>query len=155
MALGMILGIASMARGQATTGAPPVYDPGPTLPMIDGTFQYSLFASEMAQTGYSSSVTGTTNLGGTAEYVSKSTVAPVSVFSSGGSLYTTQPGVNSSTFQGLTVSQGLVRGAGPWGSAIQRAFFLILRRQEYTGFPELAVSDCNQSQVGTFRTKPC
>ncbi len=70
MALALILGMGSMAQGQAASGATPEYNPGPTLPMIDGNFQYSLFASEVAQTGYTNGVTSTTNFGGTLEYLS-------------------------------------------------------------------------------------
>src|SRR5580658_4792507 len=109
MALGMILGMGSMAQGQAASGATPEYNPGPNLPLIEGNFQYSLFASEVAQTGYTNGVSSTTNLGGTAEYLSMSVPHPFNMLYTGGYLFTTQPGVGSSTFQGLSVSQGLVR----------------------------------------------
>jgi hypothetical protein len=111
MALGMILGMGSMAQSQATTGSTPVYNPGPTLPLIDGTFQYSLFASEVAQTGYVSGVSSSTDLGGSMEYASKSVTSPFSMIYSGGYIFNTQSGVGSSTFQGLSASQGLIRGA--------------------------------------------
>ncbi len=110
IALGMILGMASMALGQATSGETSIYNPGPTLPSIEGKFQYSLFASEVAQTGYSNGVTSTTNLGGSLEYASKSVSTPTDVLYSGAYLFTTQPGFGNSTFQGLTISQGLIRG---------------------------------------------
>jgi hypothetical protein len=110
MGLAVMLGMGSMARGQAVSGATPEYNPGPTLPMIDGNFQYSLFASEVAQTGYTAGVTSTTNFGGTLEYISRSVPHPSTVLYSGGYLFTTQPGIGNSTFQNLSVSQGLVRG---------------------------------------------
>ena len=115
MALGMILGMGSMAQGQATTGATPTYNPGPTLPQIDGTFQYSLFASEVAETGFTNNVNASTNLGGTAEIMSKSTVAPFSLLYTGGYIMTTEPSFSNSTFQALTASQGFIGGGWVFG----------------------------------------
>lgn len=111
MALAIVFGLGSTAKGQAVSGATPEYNPGPTLPMIEGNFQYSLFASEVAQTGYTDGVTSTTNFGGTMEYLSRNVAHPFDMLYTGGYLFTTQPGVGNSTFQDLTISQGLVKGA--------------------------------------------
>ena len=112
MAVAVILGMGSVAQSQAVSGANPEYNPGPTLPMIDGNFQYSLFASEVAQTGYTNGVTSTTNFGGSLEYLTRNESHPFTALYAGGYLFSTQPGIGNSTFQDLSISQGLVKG--PW-----------------------------------------
>ena len=135
MALGMILGMGSTAQGQATTGATPTYNPGPTLPKIDGNFQYSLFASETAETGFTNDVNASTNLGGTAIYMTNSTMAPFSLAYSGGYVMTTEPSFSSSTFQGLTVSQGLVGGGWAMGVTDSVSFLPSAPTGGFSGVP--------------------
>ena len=136
MALAIILGAGSMAQGQATpAGGTPEYNPGPTLPRIDGNFQYSLFASQVAQTGFSDGVTSSTNLGGSMEYLSKNATLPFSALYSGGYLFTTQPGVGSSTFQNASVSQGLVRGGWAMGVSDSVSYLPNAPASGLTGVP--------------------
>jgi len=109
----ILMGTGRLLRCQATPTAAiaePRFNPGPNLPMIDGSFQYSLTASELIQTGLNSTsgVTATTNLSGNAEYISPSTVHPTLLLYSGGVLFNSFAGQGTQTYQSLTISQGLV-----------------------------------------------
>ena len=110
-----MLGMSGLLLAQATpaaTATGPVYNPGPSLPSIDGNFQYALTAAEVVQFGYSGSSGNTymTSFSGDAEYISKNSQRPFNLLYAGGLLYSTYSGLGLSTFQTLTVSQGLVRG---------------------------------------------
>lgn len=107
-----------MLHGQAiptATSREPAYNPGPSLPVIDGNFQYSVTASELIQRGGIGNYSEP-SLSGNLEYLSKSAVRPFSIFYTGGILYSTYKGLGVQTFQNLTVSQGLV--AGPWNLGV-------------------------------------
>jgi hypothetical protein len=102
--------LAQAVPAGTTTG--PVYNPGPSLPLIDGNFQYALTASEIIQFGYSGS-SGQyymTSLSGDAEYISKNSQRPFSLLYAGGLLLSSYSAQGVSTFQTLTASQGLVLG---------------------------------------------
>jgi hypothetical protein len=109
---------ASVACGQAapaaTSMAPTV---GPiTLPTLDGIFRYSLSASELVQTGYRSSGVGfSTVFSGDAAYNSKSEARPFSMVYAGGVMLGNQYGRSATTFQNLSLSQGLIKGAWSFG----------------------------------------
>src|SRR5271170_6108736 len=88
-ALAMFLAAGITLRGQATptaTSSVPRYNPGPSLPMIDGNLQYALTGSEIFQLGLNSGsdVTATTNLSGDVEYLSTSAAHPFSMLYAGG-----------------------------------------------------------------------
>jgi hypothetical protein len=124
-ALTLLLSARSVLNAQAlptATAAEPRYNPGPTLPMIDGTFHYSLSASELFQTGLNSvpGLSATTNLSGNAEYVSPSLSHPTSLLYSGGILFSNATGQGTQTFQGVTLSQGIV-GHG-WSAGVSDTF---------------------------------
>ncbi len=111
--IGAVLGLSGMARGQAAPAASvsgPVFNPGPTLPAIDGTFQYALNASEGVQSGYfgGSGVTYSTNLSANLEYISPSQVHPFSMLYGGGVQLSSYSAANTQVYQNLTISQGWV-----------------------------------------------
>jgi hypothetical protein len=116
--LTLLFGVSSLAMAQATpavTATTPTYTPGVTLPLIDGNFQYAVSVSEILQSGYASQNGGiakTTNLSGDVEYLSKSQSAPFSLLYAGGYLITSDSTQQSSTYQSLSISQGLLHG--PW-----------------------------------------
>lgn len=115
----LLLGINTLAFAQAApavTATTPAYNSGVIMPAIDGNFQYALSVSELIQSGYYGSGIGTTtNFGGDLEYTSLNTKAPFSVLYAGGYLLTQNYGQNSSTYQSLTISQGLVYGRWSMG----------------------------------------
>ncbi len=116
--LAFLTGFGGLVHGQATPTAStsaPVYNPGPSLPAIDGNFQYSLAASEIVQRGGLGEYQETSG-SGTVEYLSRSTVTPFSLLYSGGVLYSTYIGMGLQTFQSATASQGLV--AGRWNLGV-------------------------------------
>jgi hypothetical protein len=118
-ALALLLGANSMLRAQAiptATSGEPVYNPGPNLPKIDGNFQYSLAASEIVQRGGIGNYEESSG-SGTVEYLSRSTVTPFSMLYSGGLLYSTYSSLGFQTFQGATVTQGLVAGRWDFGAS--------------------------------------
>ena len=103
---------AALAHGQAlptATASPTDLMPARSLPLIDGTFDYALNASEIIQTGYGNSgdVYYSTNLSGDVVYRSKSVEAPFSAVYAGGVLISNQSGQSTQPFQSLTLSQGL------------------------------------------------
>ncbi len=111
--IGTVLGLQGLARAQAApagTASGPTFNPGPTLPAIDGSLQYSLSASEAIQTGYygRSGVSTSTILSGNVEYISPSQVHPFSLLYGGGVMFGTYSGSGNGVFQNLSVSQGLV-----------------------------------------------
>ena len=107
--MGTVLGVHGVAQGQAApAGSAPVYNPGPSLPAIDGSFQYALSGSESIQSGYSGTgVNSSTNLSGRVEYISPSHTHPLSLLYGGGLLLSTYGGSNG-IFQNFTISQGLI-----------------------------------------------
>jgi hypothetical protein len=110
----LMLGLSTMAWGQAEPSAIAPYTPGrtlSTLPNLDGSFQYALNASELIQTGYGGGgVTEATNLSGDVAYYSKSKATPFSLLYAGGVILGNQYGSSSLPFQSLSISQGLVTG---------------------------------------------
>ncbi len=124
-ALTFLLSARSSLNAQATPTASAGeirYNPGPTLPLIDGTFHYSLSASELFQTGLNSvsGLTATTSLSGNVEYLSPSSVHPTSLLYSGGILFSNANGQGTQTFQTVTASQGVV-GHG-WAAGVADTF---------------------------------
>jgi hypothetical protein len=112
-ALAMFLAASITLRGQATptaTSSVPRYNPGPSLPMIDGNLQYAFTGSEIIQFGLNgvSGTTATTNLSGDVEYLSPSAVHPFSLLYTGGVQFSSLAGHTTGFFQNLSVSQGLV-----------------------------------------------
>src|SRR5882762_5046763 len=98
--LAILLGTTSCLFGQAApaaTAAGAVYNPGPTLPLIDGNFQYSLTASEIGQfgnngsqgTNSASTKSSITSFSGNVEYLSRSTAHPFTMLYTGGVLFST------------------------------------------------------------------
>jgi hypothetical protein len=112
-ALAMFLAASITLRGQATptaTSSVPRYNPGPSLPMIDGNLQYAFTGSEIIQLGLNgvSGTTATTNLSGDVEYLSTSSVHPFSMLYTGGVQFSSLAGHTTGFFQNLSLSQGLV-----------------------------------------------
>jgi hypothetical protein len=112
-ALAIFLTVSISSYGQATptaTASVPRYNPGPSLPMIDGNLQYALTGSEIFQLGLNggSDVTATTNLSGDVEYLSTSSVHPFSMLYAGGLQFSTLAGHQVVYFQSLSLSQGFV-----------------------------------------------
>ena len=83
---------------------------GFTLPSVDGTIHYALTASEIVQYGYfgSGRATASTALSGNASYSSTSVDLPFNLLYAGGVLISESSGVNTTTYQNLAVSQGLI-----------------------------------------------
>lgn len=112
--LTLLAGLACQLHGQATPTASrgePTYNPGPSLPLIDGNFKYSLTLSELVYRGVTIGNYTQTAGSGTVEYLSKSAVTPFSLLYTGGLEYTTYGSLGFQTFQLMSVSQGLVAGA--------------------------------------------
>ena len=108
-----LLGANVLLQAQAIptgTAAEPRYNPGPTLPSIDGNIQYAISLGETAQSGYfgSQGWTYTTNLSGDVEYIGRSTVRPFSMLYAGGVLLSTYTNAQTQFYQSLTISQGFV-----------------------------------------------
>ena len=119
----LFLGLNTLAFAQAApavTASAPTYNPGIVMPLIDGNFQYALSASELFQSGYyTNGVGNTTSLSGDLEYTSRNEHTPFEIMYAGGYLLTNNNGSESSTFQSLMISQGLIRG--PWSLSISDA----------------------------------
>jgi hypothetical protein len=120
--LALLLAVSISASGQATPTAStdtPRYNPGPSLPLIDGNLQYALTGSEIFQgSAYGQSGFGaTTNLSGDVEYLSKSAVHPFTLLYAGGVLFSTYAGQGVDAYQSLSVSQGLVGHGWAIGAA--------------------------------------
>ncbi len=114
-----VLALSSLrVYGQAApagVSSEPAYNPGPALPLMDGSFQYSLTGSEIVQFGGYSGQSGRTylsNLSGTVEYIAPKKDRPFTLLYSGGMLYSTYSAQGISTYQSLTAAQGFV--LGPW-----------------------------------------
>lgn len=94
------------------------------IPLGDGTLHYDLTASAIAE--YGAGVTGGSgwdsilNAGGDFSYTAKSIAHPFNLLYSGGYFWTSIPGVPSTTYQTLVVSQGLVKKN--WSAAVSNAF---------------------------------
>ena len=106
--------------GQATPAGSvtgPGYNPGPALPLMDGSFQYSLTGAEIVQFGSQgqSGRSYLSNLSGTLEYIAPKRDRPFTLLYSGGLLYSTYNTQGVSTFQTLTASQGFVFGRWAMG----------------------------------------
>ncbi|MHB8302093.1 MAG: hypothetical protein ACYDC6_04535 [Acidobacteriaceae bacterium] len=131
---GLVLGflwLATRAYGQAVapTGATEntvvSFGLNLNIPIGDGTVHYDATASEMLEQGLSGTGSGNgwysiATVGGDVSYISKSTAQPFSLLYSGGYFWSTVPGYPSTTYQNLTVSQGIVRRA--WTAAISDNF---------------------------------
>ena len=107
-----LLPVAALAQASpqaSVTNTPPANDFGFNLPTHLGTLSYSLTGSELIGTGYGNgSVGASTVASGNLAYLSKSENAPFSLVYSGGYLFSTVPGSNSSsTFQNIAASQVL------------------------------------------------
>jgi hypothetical protein len=118
--IGAVLGFGGVAEGQApptATTSGPVFNPGPTLPAIDGTFQWAASGSELIQTGFyaGGGTTSSLNLSGNAEYISKSSTHPFSMLYGGGVLLQTSSGSSNQFYQNFTISQGLVKSGWALG----------------------------------------
>jgi hypothetical protein len=109
--IGTVLGLNGIGQGQAAPAGTvngPVFNPGPTLPAIDGSFQYALSGSGSVQSGYSGSgVSSSANLSGRLEYISPSQAHPLSLLYGAGALLSTYSGSNG-IFQDFSISQGYV-----------------------------------------------
>jgi hypothetical protein len=118
--IGAVLGLSRLAHGQAApagSGSGPAFNPGPTLPAIDGTFSYALSASEAIQGGYygGSGVTYLTNLSGNVEYISPSQVHPFSMLYGGGVQFSSYSVANTQVYQNFIISQGWVEHGWAFG----------------------------------------
>jgi hypothetical protein len=116
--LAALTGVGGILHAQAlptASASTATFNPGPTLPLIDGNFQYSLTGSELVQRGGIGDYTQT-GLSGAVEYLSRSEVAPFSMLYTAGVMYSTLQSLGFQTFQMATISQGLV--AGPWNLGI-------------------------------------
>jgi hypothetical protein len=124
-ALTLLLCLPPFLHGQAvptaSTGTPS-FNPGPSLPMIDGNLQYAISASEGLQTGLNSTsgVTETTGLSGDVEYLSSSAVHPTTLLYAGGVYFSSISAQGAQTFQSISASQGLV-GHG-WAVGVSDSF---------------------------------
>lgn len=100
------VGVSSTPAAIAGTGS------GFSLPITDGLWHYALGASQMEQYGYygPSRWTGTAALNGDLGYSSGSAKAPFNMMYAGGVLISESSGVNTTTYQNMAVSQGLMRG---------------------------------------------
>ena len=126
--LALLLAVSLSASGQATPTASsdtPRYNPGPSLPLIDGNLQYAVTGSEIFQgEAYGQSGFGaTTNMSGDVEYLSPSQVHPFTLLYAGGVLFSTYAGQGVSGYQSLSVSQGLV-GRG-WAIGVSDSMSLL------------------------------
>lgn len=104
--------------GQATPTASVQPSPsGLNLPVINGTFQYGLSASEVVQNGYSSNggVYAQTSLSGDVAYTSKSEVRPFNMIYTGGTQLGNQSGASNTYYQSLILSQGYVTRSWVFG----------------------------------------
>jgi hypothetical protein len=113
------------SRGQAiptATSDTPRYNPGPSLPMIDGNLQYAVSGSEGIVTGFNgnSGLGYTTNLSGDVEYLSPSAVHPFTFLYAGGVLISNYGNASTSAYQSFALSQGLV-GHG-WALGVSDSF---------------------------------
>jgi hypothetical protein len=112
-ALAIFLAASTASHGQATpaaTSSTPRYNPGPSLPLIDGNLQYALSGSEIIQLGANGTpgTSSTTNLSGDVEYIGTSAVHPFTMLYAGGVLFSNLPGQSTGVFQTFSISQGLV-----------------------------------------------
>ncbi|MEO6912195.1 MAG: hypothetical protein ABI158_14865 [Edaphobacter sp.] len=115
-ALALFAAVSSIAYGQAAPSSVLSPTVGPVLSAIDGTFRYSLSASEMAQIGYQGQgASYITSLSGNAGYTSTSVTHPFGMLYSGGVLFGNQYGQGTRPFQNFVVSQGLVTGTWNFG----------------------------------------
>src|SRR5579871_2600793 len=92
--------------GQAVPTAEASPASGPTLSWIDGTLHYSVGVSQLIQDGLyqSGSVTGATNLSGSAGYASMSKDKPFSMLYAGGVLFNTgTSSLGTTTYQNIAV----------------------------------------------------
>ena len=91
------------------TASPSDLMPSRSLPLIDGTFDYALNASEIIQTGYGGvgNTYESTNLSGDVVYTSASVKAPFSAVYAGGVLISNESTQSTEPFQSLSLSQGL------------------------------------------------
>jgi hypothetical protein len=121
MLLAVLTLLSLRAYGQAAPAGvsnEPAYNPGPALPLMDSSFQYSLTGAEIVQFGGYSGQSGRTylsNLSGTLEYISPKRDRPFTLLYSGGLLYSTYSAQGISTFQTLTAAQGFVVGRWSFG----------------------------------------
>ena len=117
-----VLALSPFSYGQAV--APVVVSSGPVLdlPVGDGTIHYDLSAADIYETGYDGNGgnANIVNLSGDVAYISRSTVKPFTMVYSGGWLGSTTAGIPSTTFQNLSVSQGLI--ARRWALSIGDSF---------------------------------
>lgn len=95
------------------------------IPLGDGTIHYDLMASEMLEngagiTGGGSSWDSMANAGGDLSYTSKSVSKPFNLLYSGGYYWTSIPGMSSTTYQNLTLSQGIVHST--WSLGLSDTF---------------------------------
>ncbi len=119
----VLLTLSAVSQGQATpTAVVSNTNSGWGLPSLDGTVHYALSASEMVQLGYygSGNTTQATVLSGNVSYANTSEVLPFSLIFSGGVLLGNQSGQGTTTFQNVSVSQGLVRGK--WVLGVSNTF---------------------------------
>jgi len=105
----LISASASLACAQAAPASTMSPTVGPGLPSFDGIFHYALRASDMVEFGNAGSGTGNSAvLSGDAAYNSTSVVHPFSMVYAGGLLLGNQYGGHVTTFQNLSLYQGLV-----------------------------------------------
>lgn len=107
---------ASVICAQAVPASSMSPSVGPSLPSIDGVFNYALNGSELFETGESGSGVGTsTAISGDAAYSSGNVARPFSMVYAGGLLLGNQYGNSVTTFQDFAISQGLVKGLWSFG----------------------------------------
>ena len=110
---GLLLMVSSILNGQAVPAGVATATPDPFLPPVDGSVHYALTASELVQYGYygPGQLTETTAISGEAAYQNKSASLPFSLLFSGSVLLPNQQGQGVTTYQNISVSQGLVTRA--------------------------------------------
>lgn len=100
-------------------GATPAGRSGTSLPWVDGTLHYALGASEVVYKGYANTgVTSSTAITGNVGYSSMSETHPTSLLFAGGVLFGQSR--DTTTYQNLVVTQGLVKGL--WGFNLADSF---------------------------------
>lgn len=119
----MLLALSAVSPGQAVpTAVVSNTSSGWGLPALDGTVHYALTASQLVQLGSNGSgdTTHSTTLSGNVSYANTSEALPFSMLYSGGVLFGNLSGQGTTTFQNITVSQGLIRGK--WVLGVSNSF---------------------------------
>lgn len=107
------------------------------LPGSDGTIHYEVGASQIVQYGYfgSGNVTSSAAINGGIGYSSLSTKAPFDMMYSGGVLISESSGQDTTTYQGLSLSQGLMAGKWVFGLDDSVSYLPQSPTTGYSGIP--------------------